>query len=89
MYPVPRIHLRRFITSSNQAKIKYLNVKPETLRQYGAVASKTAREMAVRAINASGCDVSIAVTGIAGPGGGSDDKPVGCIFVLPGGKKSL
>jgi nicotinamide-nucleotide amidase len=70
-----------FITYSNQAKIKYLNVKPETLRQYGAVSEQTAREMAVGAINASGCDVSIAVTGIAGPGGGSDDKPVGLVYL--------
>lgn len=70
-----------FITYSNQAKIKYLNVNPETLRQYGAVSEQTAREMAVGAINASGCDVSIAVTGIAGPGGGSDDKPVGLVYL--------
>lgn len=70
-----------FITYSNQAKIKYLGVRSETLDAYGAVSEQTAREMAIGAIGSSGCDVSVAVTGIAGPGGGTKDKPVGLVYL--------
>lgn len=70
-----------FITYSNQAKIKYLNVKPSTLEKYGAVSEHTAKEMAIGAAKVSGCKVCIAITGIAGPGGGSEDKPVGLVYI--------
>lgn len=70
-----------FITYSNQAKQKYLNVSQETLLTYGAVSEQTAREMAIGAIEASACDVSLAVTGLAGPGGSTKDKPVGLVYI--------
>lgn len=70
-----------FITYSNQAKIKYLNVNQRTLEEYGAVSEQTAKEMAIGVAKVSGCNVSIAITGIAGPGGGSKDKPVGLVYI--------
>lgn len=70
-----------FITYSNEAKMKYLKVSPQTLEQYGAVSEQTAREMAEGAALASGSDVAIAATGIAGPEGGTSDKPVGLVYI--------
>ena len=69
------------VTYANEAKIKLLSVKPETLASYGAVSEQTAREMAegVRAL--AGADVGIATTGIAGPGGGTPEKPVGLVYL--------
>ena len=67
------------ITYSNKAKMKYLGVNPDTLDIYGAVSEQVAKEMAIGACKASGCDVGIAVTGIAGPGGGTAEKPVGLV----------
>lgn len=77
-----------FVTYSNNAKIKYLNVNPETLNAYGAVSKQTAREMAEGCAKATGCNVSVAVTGIAGPTGGTPDKPVGLVYIacFTGGK---
>ena len=60
-----------FITYSNDAKRKFLDVKEETLNKYGAVSKETAKEMALGGISVSGADLCVAVTGIAGPGGGS------------------
>jgi nicotinamide-nucleotide amidase len=70
---------RGFVTYSNAAKESDLGVPAETLKQYGAVSEQTARAMAEGALKASPADVSIAVTGIAGPGGGSKEKPVGLV----------
>lgn len=70
---------RGYITYSNQAKIEMLQVKPDTLKQYGAVSEQTAKEMARGAIQSSGSSLSVAVTGIAGPTGGTEDKPVGMV----------
>lgn len=69
------------VTYANEAKIKLLSVKPETLASYGAVSEQTAAEMAegVRAL--AGADVGIATTGIAGPGGGTPEKPVGLVYL--------
>ena len=69
------------VTYANEAKIKLLSVKPETLQTYGAVSEQTAAEMAngVRAL--AGADVGIATTGIAGPGGGTEQKPVGLVYL--------
>lgn len=72
---------RGFVTYSNQAKIDMINVSPQTLDQYGAVSEQTAKEMALGALNNSRADVTVAVTGIAGPGGGSDEKPVGLVYM--------
>lgn len=69
------------ISYSNEMKISHLGVKPETLEQYGAVSFSTAREMAAGARNRLGVDAALAITGIAGPDGGSEEKPVGTFFV--------
>lgn len=84
------VFMEGFITYSNNAKMKYLNVNPETLEKYGAVSEETAREMAEGCAKASGCDVSVAVTGIAGPKGGTPEKPVGLVYIAcHAGKKTF
>lgn len=70
-----------FITYSNKAKRKYLDVSKSTLKKYGAVSSETAREMAIGGAFAADCDVCVAVTGIAGPDGGTEEKPVGLVYI--------
>lgn len=70
-----------FITYSNDAKQKLLGVKQKTLEHYGAVSEETALEMAIGLINTTGSDVSVAITGIAGPDGGTEEKPVGTVFI--------
>ncbi len=70
-----------FITYSNQAKTKYLGVKKETLEKYGAVSKETAAEMAAGAAINTGSNSALAVTGIAGPDGGTEEKPVGLVYV--------
>ena len=69
-----------FVTYSNEAKIRYLNVAPSTIEQFGAVSEQTVRAMVAGAVNNSLGDLAVAVSGIAGPGGGSDDKPVGTVW---------
>jgi nicotinamide-nucleotide amidase len=70
-----------FITYSNEAKTKYLGVNPETLKEYGAVSAQTAKEMVLGASRASGATTALAVTGIAGPDGGTQEKPVGLVYI--------
>ncbi|HVJ23839.1 MAG TPA: CinA family protein [Burkholderiales bacterium] len=70
---------RGFVTYSNEAKRELLGVKAATLRKYGAVSEETAREMARGALARSKGNLALAVTGIAGPGGGIPDKPVGTV----------
>lgn len=70
---------RGFITYSNHAKQQMLGVQTATLTQYGAVSEQTAQEMAAGAIKMSDAQVAVAVTGIAGPAGGSKQKPVGMV----------
>jgi nicotinamide-nucleotide amidase len=69
------------ITYSNNAKIKRLSVSPGTLEQYGAVSEQTALEMARGILRTSGADYGLATTGIAGPDGGTKDKPVGLVYI--------
>lgn len=72
---------RGFVTYSNAAKMDLLGVNPGTLEQYGAVSSQVALEMANGVLTYSQADLAIAVTGIAGPDGGSAEKPVGTVFI--------
>lgn len=70
---------RGFVTYSNLSKIELLGVNPETLEQYGAVSEQAAREMALGALSHSNADIAAAITGIAGPDGGTAEKPVGTV----------
>ncbi|MCX7099366.1 MAG: CinA family protein [Methylococcales bacterium] len=72
---------RGFVTYSNAAKMQMLAVSPQTLEQFGAVSAQTASEMALGALLHSDADCAIAVTGIAGPSGGTAEKPVGTVFI--------
>lgn len=72
---------RGFVTYSNPSKSDMLAVAPKLIEQHGAVSELVARHMALGALEKSGCDVAVAVTGIAGPGGGSADKPVGTVHI--------
>jgi nicotinamide-nucleotide amidase len=71
---------RGFVTYSNDAKMEMLGVPPHTIETYGAVSAETAMAMAEGALAHSRADLSVSVTGIAGPGGGSADKPVGLVW---------
>lgn len=70
-----------FVTYSNEAKIQFAHVNPETLNEHGAVSEQTAVEMARGTREAFGADFALSVTGIAGPGGGTDTKPVGLTYI--------
>ncbi len=71
---------RGFVTYSNAAKQAMLGVPPATLKRYGAVSAETAVAMAAGALKNSQADLSVAITGIAGPGGGTKEKPVGLVY---------
>ena len=70
-----------FITYSNKAKRKVLDVSKSTLKKYGAVSKETAREMAAGGAFAADADICIAITGLAGPDGGTEEKPVGLVYM--------
>lgn len=70
-----------FITYSNDSKELFLFVPEETITEKGAVSSEVAKAMAEGVIEATGVDVALSVTGIAGPGGGSPEKPVGTVYI--------
>jgi len=71
---------RAYITYSNQAKIDLLAVKKNTLDKFGAVSQEVAEEMSIGCLLNSGCEYALSVTGIAGPEGGSINKPVGTVW---------
>ncbi len=70
---------RGFVTYANAAKVEMLGVSPATLEKFGAVSLETAKEMAAGALRNSNALISLAITGVAGPTGGSPDKPVGTV----------
>lgn len=74
------------VTYANEAKIKLLGVKANTITVYGAVSEHTAIEMAEGILRLSESDISISVTGIAGPTGGTPEKPVGLVYIGISGK---
>ena len=75
-----------FVTYSNQWKMQRLGVSGDTLAQFGAVSQQTVTEMLTGLLNVGGTDYGVAVSGIAGPGGGTPDKPVGTVYVGVAGK---
>lgn len=81
-YPgISQVFLEGAVTYSNEAKHNRLGVKNDTLDKYGAVSEETAIEMAVGIAKTAGTNVSIVTTGIAGPGGGTEEKPVGLVYI--------
>ncbi len=77
---ISSVYIEGVITYANEAKLR-LGVKEETLKKYGAVSHETAREMAEAVRRRAGADIGISTTGIAGPGGGTPNKPVGLVYV--------
>ncbi|MCC7250890.1 CinA family protein [Hyphomicrobium sp.] len=75
------VYERGFVTYSNAAKVGALNVDFEVLLRHGAVSPEVAEAMAAGARRASAADVAVAVTGIAGPDGGTENKPVGLVYI--------
>lgn len=70
-----------YITYSNEAKHRLLGVSKKTLEKYGAVSEETAKEMAEGVAKAANADIGLSTTGIAGPGGGTPEKPVGLVYM--------
>ncbi len=77
-----------FITYSNQAKSTLLKIDPKLITKHGAVSSQIAKQMAIKAIDNSKAQLSIAITGIAGPKGGSITKPVGLVYIASFNQKN-
>ena len=78
---------QNFVTYSNDAKMKFLNVKKDTLDKFGAVSEQTAYEMSLGLFNYADC--AVATTGILGPTGGSKEKPVGLCYISVGCKGKI
>ena len=75
------VFLGGLVTYSNESKINLLGVNAETIEKHGAVSRETACEMASKVAEKMGADIGVGITGIAGPGGGSEEKPVGLVYV--------
>ncbi len=80
---------RGFVTYSNASKQDMLGVSEISLQQFGAVSEQVAKEMAQGALKNSQADIAVAVTGIAGPDGGSEEKPVGTVWIACACKKTI
>lgn len=78
---ISEVYKEGYITYSNEAKEKLLHVSHETLDTYGAVSEQTAREMVLGAAEAAGAQAALATTGIAGPDGGTLEKPAGLVYI--------
>ncbi len=78
---VSQVFMEGLVTYSNEAKMRLLGVKEETLAAHGAVSRETAVEMAEGGCARAGTDVCVSTTGLAGPGGGSKEKPVGLVYM--------
>jgi len=78
-----------FVTYSNESKIKLLGVDEKLIEQHGAVSEQVASAMAQGAIAKTGADVAVAVTGIAGPSGGTTEKPVGLVYIAVATKNKI
>ena len=85
---VSRVFAGSIVSYDNKVKQKFLKVSEETLKTKGAVSIETAKQMAEEAQKAFDVSVAVSITGIAGPGGGSPDKPVGKVFIAVAGLKS-
>ncbi|MGN0192170.1 MAG: CinA family protein [Candidatus Gastranaerophilaceae bacterium] len=72
--------MSNFVTYSNAAKARFIGVSENTLETFGAVSEQTAKEAALGLLKVSGCDYSLMTTGIAGPSGGTAEKPVGLVY---------
>ena len=81
-YPgISQVFMQGVVSYSNEAKMSRLGVKAQTLEKYGAVSSQTAAEMAEGVAKSAGTDIGISTTGVAGPGGGTKEKPVGLVYL--------
>lgn len=81
-YPgISNVFMEGAVTYSNDAKVNRLNVKKETLEKFGAVSAETAKEMAEGIARTAGTNIGLSTTGVAGPGGGTNEKPVGLVYV--------
>ena len=78
-----------FVTYANEAKRDQLGVAPTTLKEHGAVSEAVVKEMLLGALQRSKADIGVAVSGIAGPGGGTEDKPVGTVWIAWGTEEDL
>ena len=84
-----KVFLGGVVSYSNEMKMKWLGVKQATLEKYGAVSENTVNEMLQGIFQATGSDLPVAVSGIAGPGGGTKEKPVGTVFVGVANQKNI
>lgn len=80
---------RGFVTYSNLAKQQLLGVSAQTLNSFGGVSEETAKEMAIGALDNSKAELSVAITGVAGPDGGSNEKPVGTVWIATATKQNI